>query len=109
MTHFHNKSSRKTTVFHNFSMNHEPTSGTPRPRFIDLGSADAPCYRDKEAPRGQQDQSKTTWKDTVHMILERSFRTNKGQPVNTVMKSTGVHPKIPDDHPGMLTDMCESY
>jgi len=33
---------------------------------LSLGRADAPSYRDKEALRGQQDQSKTTWKDTVY-------------------------------------------
>jgi len=34
-------------------------------RQLCLGRADAPSYRDKEAPRGQQDQSKTTLKDGV--------------------------------------------
>jgi len=41
---------------------------------LGLGRVDAPNYRDKEAPRGQQDQSKTTWKDTVYVILELSLR-----------------------------------
>jgi len=36
-------------------------------RQLGLGRADAPSYRDKEAPRRQQDQSKTTWKDTRSM------------------------------------------
>jgi len=33
---------------------------------LSLGRADAPSYRDKEAPRGQQDRSKTTWRNTVN-------------------------------------------
>jgi len=33
---------------------------------LSLGRADAPSYRDKEAPRGPQDRSKTMWKDTVN-------------------------------------------
>jgi len=33
---------------------------------LSLERADAPSYRDKDAPKGQQDQSKTTWKDTVY-------------------------------------------
>jgi len=52
---------------------------------LGLGRADAPSYRDKEAPRGQQDRSKTTWKDTVYMI------------VNTVMRSISLHLKTPKD------------
>jgi len=32
---------------------------------LGLGRAGAPSYRDKEAPREQQDQSKTSWKDTL--------------------------------------------
>jgi len=51
-----------------------------------------------EAPRGQQDQRKTTWKDTVQVILELSLRRNKGQPTDTVMKSTSLRLKTPDDH-----------
>jgi len=31
---------------------------------LGLGRAEASSYRDKEAPRGQRDRSKTTWKDT---------------------------------------------
>jgi len=61
----------------------------------------------KEAPRGQQDQSKTTWKDAVYMILELSLRRNKGQPADTVMRSTGLHLKTPNDHPEVPTDMRE--
>jgi len=74
-----------------------------------LGRADAPSYRDKEAPRGQQDQSKTTWKDTMYVILAPSLRRNKGQPVDTVMKSISFHLKIPKDHSGTLTDMSERH
>jgi len=37
---------------------------------LSLGRADAPSCRDKEAPRGQQDWSKTTWKDAVYVILD---------------------------------------
>jgi len=76
---------------------------------LSLGRADAPSYRDKEAPRGQQDQSKTTWKDTVYVILEPSLRRNKGQSADTVMRSTSLHLKIPHDHSGMLTDMHERH
>jgi len=76
---------------------------------LSLGSADAPSYRDKEAPGGQQDQSKTTCKDTVYVILELSLRRNKGQPVDTVMKGTRLHLKAPDNHSGTLTDMCERH
>jgi len=76
---------------------------------LSLGRADAPSCRDKEAPRGQQDQSKTTWKDTVYVILERSLRRNKRQPVDTVMRSISLHLKTPKDHPRTLTDMCERH
>jgi len=76
---------------------------------LNLGRADAPSYRDKEAPRGQQDQSKTTWKDTVYVILEPSLRRNKGQPADTVMRSMSLHLETPKDHPRTLTDMCERY
>jgi len=65
--------------------------------------------RDKEAPRGQKDQSKTIWKDTVYVILELSLRRNKGQPASTVMRSISLHLKTPKDHPRMLTDMCERH
>jgi len=78
-------------------------------RQLSLGRADAPSYRDKEAPRGQQDQSKTTWKDMVYTILELRLHRNKGQPADTVMKSTSLHLKTPDDHSGMLTDMRERH
>jgi len=40
---------------------------------LSLGKADAPSYRDKEAARGQQDQSKKTWKDMVYMIFKLEF------------------------------------
>jgi len=58
---------------------------------LSLGRADAPSYRDKEVPREQWDQSKTTWKDTVYVILELSLRRNKAQPVNIVMRSISLH------------------
>jgi len=63
----------------------------------------------KEAPRGQQDQSKTTWKDTVYVTLERSLRRNKGRPADTVMRSISLHLETPKDHPRTLTDMRERY
>jgi len=75
---------------------------------LSLGRADAPSYRDKEAPGGQQDQSNTTWKGTVYGILELSLRRNKGQPANTVM-SISLHLKTPKDHPRMLTDTREKH
>jgi len=68
---------------------------------------EAPDYRD--APKGQQDQSKTMWKDTVYVILEWSLHRNKGQPVDTVRKSTSLHLKSPNDHTGTLTDLCERH
>ena len=77
--------------------------------LLGLGRADAPSYRDRGAPRGQQDWSKATWKDTVYMILEPSLRSNKGQPVNTVMRSISLHLKTPKDHQRTLTDMCERH
>jgi len=76
---------------------------------LSLGRADAPSYRDKEAPRGQPDQSKTTWKDTVYVILELSLRRNKGQPADTVVRSTSLHLETPKDHPRTLTDMRERH
>ena len=76
---------------------------------LSLGRANAPSYRDKEAPRGQQDQSKTTWKDTVYVILELSLRRNKGQPADTMRKSTRLHLKTSDDHPEVPTDVCERH
>ena len=76
---------------------------------LGLGRAGAPSYRDKEAPREQQDQSKTTLKDTVYVILELSLHRNKGQPAHTVMKSTGLHLKTPDYHLEVPTDMHERY
>jgi len=76
---------------------------------LSLGKADAPSYTDKEAPRGRQDWSKTTWNDTVYMILELSLHRKKGQPANTVMRSTSLHLKTPKDHPRTLTDMHEIY
>ena len=78
-------------------------------RQLSLGRADALSYRDKETPRRQQDQSKKTWKDIVYLILELSLRRNKGQPADTVMKSTSLHLKTRDDHSGMLTDMSERH
>jgi len=73
---------------------------------LGLGRADAPNYRNKEAPRGQQDQNKSTWKDTVYVILELSLHRNTGQPVDTVMKSISFNLKTPKDHSGTLTDVC---
>jgi len=78
-------------------------------RQLGLGRADVPSYRDKEAPRRQQDQSKTTWKDTVYVILELSSRRNKAQPADTVMKSISLCLKTPDNHSGTLTDMRERH
>jgi len=62
-----------------------------------------------EAPRGQQDQSKPTWKDMIYVILELSLRRNKGQPVDTVMRSISLHLETPKYHPRTLTDMCERH
>jgi len=76
---------------------------------LSLGRADAPGYRDKEAPRGQQDQSKTTWEDTVYVILELSLHRNKDQPADTVMRSRSLHLETPKDHRRMLTDMRERH
>jgi len=76
---------------------------------LSLGKADAPSYRDKKAPGGQQDQSKKSWKDMVCMILELSLSRNKGQPVDTVMRSIRLHLKTPKDHPRTLTDMRERH
>jgi len=78
-------------------------------RQLGLGRADAPNYKENEAPRGQQDQSKTTWKDMVYVILELSLCRNKGQPVDTVKQRTSLHLKTPDNHSGMLTDMCKRH
>jgi len=78
-------------------------------RQLGLGRADAPSHRDKEAPKGQQDRSKTPWKDTVYVILALSLRRNKGQPADTVMKSRSLHLKTPDDHSRTLTDMRERH
>jgi len=64
-------------------------------RQLSLGRADAPSYRDKEAPRGQQDRSKTAWKDMVCVILEWSLHRNKGQPADTVMRSISLHLETP--------------
>jgi len=55
-----------------------------------------------DAPSGQQDQSKTTWKDMVYVILQ-------GQPADTVMRSISLHLKTPNDHLRMLTDMSEIH
>ena len=62
-----------------------------------------------EAPRGQQDRSKTTWKDTVYVISELSLCRNKGQPEATVMRSISLHLETPKDHLRMLTDMRERH
>jgi len=75
-------------------------------RQLGLGRAVTPSYRDKEAPRRQQDQSKTTWKD---MVLKLSLRGNKGQPADTVRKSASLDLKTPNDHLQILTDMLERH
>jgi len=59
--------------------------------------------------RHQEDWNKTTWKDTVYVILELSLHRNKGQPADTVTKSTSLHLKTPNDHLGLLTDMREIH
>jgi len=79
------------------------------PRQLSLGRADVPSYRDKKAPRGQQDRSKTTWKDTLYVIFQLSLCRNKDQPADTVMRSISLHFETPKDHPRTLTDMCERY
>jgi len=76
---------------------------------LGLGRPDAQSYRDKEAPRGQQDHSKTTWKYTVYMIIELSLRRNKGQPADSVIRSISLHLRTPKDHPRTLTDMRERH
>jgi len=76
---------------------------------LSLGRAEAPSYRDKEAPREQQNRSKTTWEDTVYVILELSLHRNKGQPEDTVMRSISLHLETPKDHLRSLTDMRERY
>jgi len=43
------------------------------------------------------------------MILELSLHRNKGQPADTVMRSTSLHLKTPDDHSGTLTDVHERH
>jgi len=53
---------------------------------LSLGRADAhagQATKIKRHQEGTQDQSKTTWKDMVYVILEPSLRRNKGQPANT--------------------------
>jgi len=76
---------------------------------LSLGRANAPSYRDKEAPRGQQDRSKPTWKDTVYVILELSLHRSKGQQANTVMRSISLHLETPKDYPRTLTGMRERH
>jgi len=43
------------------------------------------------------------------MILELSLHRNKGQAADTVMKSTILHLKTPDDHLEAPTDMRERH
>jgi len=43
------------------------------------------------------------------MILELRLHRNKGQPVDTVMKSVSLHLKTLDDNLEVPTDMCERY
>jgi len=65
---------------------------------LGLGRADTPSYGEEEAPRGQQDRSKTPWKDRVHVISELSLHRNKGQPADIVMRSISLHLENPKDH-----------
>jgi len=41
--------------------------------------------------------------------LRTEFAHKKGQPANTVMKSTSLHLKTLNDHTGTLTDMRERH
>jgi len=43
------------------------------------------------------------------MILELSLRRNRGEPVDTVMKSTSLHLKTPDNHLEVPTDMHKRH
>jgi len=45
----------------------------------------------------------------VYVILELSLLKNKGQQVDTVMKSTSLPLKTPDNHPEVPTDMRERH
>jgi len=45
----------------------------------------------------------------VYLILELSLRRSKGQPADTVMKSTSLHLKTPNDHLQAPTDMCKGH
>jgi len=51
--------------------------------------------------------NKATLKDVIYMILELSLGRSTGQPADTVMKSTSLHLKTPDNHPEAPTDMRE--
>jgi len=78
------------------------------PRQLSLGRADAPSYRDRGTKMATR-QRKTTWKDTVYMILELNLERNRSQPADTVMRSISLHLRTPKDHWRMLTDMHERY
>jgi len=43
----------------------------------------------------------------VYVSFELSLHRNKGQPVDTEMKSTSLHLKTTDNNSGTLTDMHE--
>jgi len=43
------------------------------------------------------------------VILELSLRKSKGQPEDTVLKSTSLHLKTPEDHLVAPADMREGY
>jgi len=72
---------------------------------LSLERADAPSYRDKEAPRPEQNNLE----GHGILILEQSLRRNKGQPADTVMRSLTLHLETPKDHPRTLTDMRERH
>jgi len=45
----------------------------------------------------------------IYVISELSLRRNKDQPADTVMKSTNLHLKTPNDHSEASTDMHEIH
>ena len=76
---------------------------------LGLGRADARSRGDKEAARRPSHRNEATWKDAVYVILELSLRRSKGQPVDTVTKSTSLHLKTPDEHPQVPTEVREGH
>jgi len=58
-------------------------------------------YRAKAGARRLQEWNKTTLKGTVYVILELRLRRSKG----TMMKSTSLHLKTPDNYPEALIDL----